>query len=132
MSALGQKQTFAVQNVMSALRPRADICSAQAHVCFVPKADIALASSSSSGTFVLLMGLIRNAERCAMSRTGTSVLGRNADEIDWRQIWLTTAMIDSGKLEPSKIARYKMQPRKDSLTRRLHRLRRMREVLGPR
>ena len=67
-----------------------------------------------------------------MSRTGTSVLGRNADEIDWRQVWLTTAMIDSGKFEPSKIARYKMQPRKDPLTRRLHRLRRMREVLGPR
>ena len=69
-----------------------------------------------------------------MSRTetGTAVLGRNADEIDWRQVWLTTAMIDSGKFEPSKIARYKMQPRKDSLTRRLHRLRRMREVLGPR
>ena len=48
-----------------------------------------------------------------MSRTGTSVLGRNADEIDWRQVWLTTAMIDSGKFEPSKIARYKMQPRKE-------------------
>jgi hypothetical protein len=31
MSALGQKQTFAVQNVMSALPSIADICSAQAH-----------------------------------------------------------------------------------------------------
>ena len=30
MSALGQKQTFAMQNVMSALPPIADICSAQA------------------------------------------------------------------------------------------------------
>ena len=29
MSALGHKQTFAVQNVMSALPPKADICSAQ-------------------------------------------------------------------------------------------------------
>ena len=39
-----------------------------------------------------------------MSRTetGTAELGRNADEIDWRQVWLTNAMIDSGKLEPLK------------------------------
>jgi hypothetical protein len=41
MSALGQKQTFAVQNVMSALPPIADIGSAQADVRFVPIADIA-------------------------------------------------------------------------------------------
>jgi hypothetical protein len=68
-----------------------------------------------------------------MSRreTGTAVL-RNADEIDWRHVWLTHGMIDSGKLEPPEIARYKMQTRKDSSTRRLHRLRRMRAVLGPR
>jgi hypothetical protein len=42
MSALGQKQTCAVQNVTSALPPIADMCSAKRHVCFVPKADIAL------------------------------------------------------------------------------------------
>jgi hypothetical protein len=41
MSALGHKRAFAVQNGMSALPPKADICSAQAHVRFVPKADIA-------------------------------------------------------------------------------------------
>ena len=40
MSALGQKQTFAVQKGMSALHPKADMCSAQAQVCFVPEADI--------------------------------------------------------------------------------------------
>jgi hypothetical protein len=58
MSALGQKQTYAVQNglsalppiatakadmpqtVMSALPPIADMCSALADVCFGPKADI--------------------------------------------------------------------------------------------
>ena len=40
MSALGQKQTFAVQYVMSALPPKADICSALVHVRFVPIADI--------------------------------------------------------------------------------------------
>ena len=40
MSALGQKRTFAVQNVMSALPPKADMCGALADVRFVPIADI--------------------------------------------------------------------------------------------
>ena len=40
MSALGHKQTFAVQNGMSALRPKADMCSALGDVRFVPIADI--------------------------------------------------------------------------------------------
>jgi hypothetical protein len=40
MSALGQKQTFALQKAMSALPPKADICSALAHVRFGPIADI--------------------------------------------------------------------------------------------
>ena len=40
MSALGQKQTCAVQLGMSALPPIADMCGAVAHVCFVPIADI--------------------------------------------------------------------------------------------
>jgi hypothetical protein len=48
MSALGQKQTFAVQNVMSALPSIADICSAQAHVRFVPIADMLSYSITSS------------------------------------------------------------------------------------
>ena len=40
MSALGQKQTFAVQNGMSALPPKADMCSATSDVRFVPIADM--------------------------------------------------------------------------------------------
>jgi len=40
MSALGQKQTYAVHHPMSALPPKADMCSALADVCFGPKADI--------------------------------------------------------------------------------------------
>jgi hypothetical protein len=40
MSALGQKRTFAPQTGMSALPPKADICSATAHVCYGPIADI--------------------------------------------------------------------------------------------
>jgi hypothetical protein len=41
MSALGQKRTFAMQYVMSALHPKADMCGAKSDVRFVPKADIA-------------------------------------------------------------------------------------------
>ena len=40
MFALGQKQTCAAQNVMSALPPKADMCSALGDVRFVPIADI--------------------------------------------------------------------------------------------
>ena len=42
MSALGQKQTFAAQRVMSALPPKADMCGATRDVCYGPKADIGL------------------------------------------------------------------------------------------
>ena len=41
MSASGHKQTFAVQNSMSALPPKADMCGATRDVRFVPIADIA-------------------------------------------------------------------------------------------
>ena len=41
MSALGQKQTYAVHNGMSALPPKADMCGAVPDVRFGPIADIA-------------------------------------------------------------------------------------------
>ena len=56
---------------------------------------------------------------------------QSADEIDWRHVWLTNVMIDSGKSWPPNVARHKTQTRKDFLTRRLYKLRRMRSVLGP-
>jgi len=40
MSALGQMQTYAAQNAMSALPLKADMCGALAYVRFGPKADI--------------------------------------------------------------------------------------------
>jgi hypothetical protein len=40
MSALGQKRTFAVQKVMSALPPKADMCGAASDVRFGPEAVI--------------------------------------------------------------------------------------------
>ena len=52
VSALGHKRTFAVQNVMSALPPTADICSVQAHVRFVPIADITLHHSITASAVV--------------------------------------------------------------------------------
>ena len=45
MSALGHKQTYAVQNVMSALPPKADMCGATKDVRFGPKADIVATST---------------------------------------------------------------------------------------
>ena len=48
MSALGQKQTYAVHNGMSALHPKADMFGARGHVCFGPKANIAPYSITSS------------------------------------------------------------------------------------
>src|SRR5262249_59186246 len=48
MSALGQKQTGALQKSMSALPQKADMSSAQAHVCFRPIADIAPTSDEHS------------------------------------------------------------------------------------
>ena len=47
MSALGQKQAFAIQKGMSALPPKADMCSATQNVRFVPIADITLLSFAS-------------------------------------------------------------------------------------
>jgi hypothetical protein len=46
MSAMGQKRTYAVQNGMSALPLKADMCDATRDVCFGPIADIGLANAS--------------------------------------------------------------------------------------
>src|SRR5262245_27976610 len=43
MSALGQKQTYAVHKLMSALPPKTDSCRTATHVRFGPEADIARA-----------------------------------------------------------------------------------------
>ena len=41
MSALGHKRTYAVQQPMSALPPKADMCGATGNVGYGPIADIA-------------------------------------------------------------------------------------------
>ena len=50
MSALGQKQPCAAQKVMSALPPKADMYAALADVCFVPIADISIASRTNAAS----------------------------------------------------------------------------------
>ena len=45
MSALGQKRTCAVQLLMSALPPKADMCGATRDVRYGPKADIVIVFS---------------------------------------------------------------------------------------
>ena len=66
MSALGQKQTFAVQKRMSALPPIADMCSATRYVRFVPIADIRYAARSTRVSISLRsipksIGLVKSA-----------------------------------------------------------------------
>jgi|SRR5262245_37975824 len=60
MSALGQKQTYAVQEGMSASPPKADICSALAHVCFGPEADISHHTPISSRRHIQVEVLLPN------------------------------------------------------------------------
>jgi hypothetical protein len=58
-SALGQKQTFAVHQTMSALPPNSDIDCVFRHVRFGPKADIPVFIRSSVGA---LLEVKRNVE----------------------------------------------------------------------
>jgi hypothetical protein len=69
MSALGQKQTFALRNAMSALPPKADMCSALAYVCFGPIADIHDRSAS------LLISRVASLYECAEDDIGRGQCG---------------------------------------------------------
>ena len=57
MSALGQKQTFALKSAMSALSPRADMCGARCYVSYGPIADIQPIPCNYSVRFSLPMAL---------------------------------------------------------------------------
>ena len=69
MSALGQKRTYAAQQVMSALPPIADMCSALAHVRFVP-----IAAMGSS-----LDQLINARKQCRRHRETERLCGLEVD-----------------------------------------------------
>src|SRR5262245_10826396 len=81
LSALGDKRTFALQKVMSAL-PKADICSATRDVRFGPKADIDFArkgdeyeAANESGLYAAKS--VRRLDKCLTRRANTSNLDDN-------------------------------------------------------
>ena len=78
MSALGQKQTWHFEIVMSALPPKADIAELEEHVRFVPKADI---DGGRGGIGPAKTGVLP-VWACGLGRTLLAVEVRNAY---WRQ-----------------------------------------------
>jgi hypothetical protein len=56
MSAMGQKPTYALQQSMSALPPKADMRADMVHVRFVPIADIDSYSNTASGLPAIMGG----------------------------------------------------------------------------
>jgi tmRNA-binding protein len=63
--------------------------------------------------------------------TSATELRENTVEIDWRHVWLSNVLIDSGRFGLPKITRYARRVRKLTLSQRLHKLHRMRAALGP-
>ncbi|HET7804419.1 MAG TPA: hypothetical protein VFL53_09270 [Pseudolabrys sp.] len=56
-----------------------------------------------------------------------------ADNIAWRHIWLANVLVDTGRQPLARVTHPELRPRKQSLSRRLQRLRYMRAILdGPR
>jgi hypothetical protein len=78
MSALGHKRTFAVQKGMSALLPKADMCGALAHVCFVTKAGIPAYSITSSTMEIRLGGVAHRV--CNLVHCCRAAIGAMASE----------------------------------------------------
>jgi len=62
MSALGQKQTCAPVQVMSAIPPKADIAVGQIDVRFLPKADICSAAYLAACWWLILTQLVKRLE----------------------------------------------------------------------
>jgi hypothetical protein len=76
VSALGQKQTYAVQTGMSALLPKADMCGAARDVRFGPKADMCNANSfgaSALTNFVIEKEVVGN-QASATSAPSNSII----------------------------------------------------------
>lgn len=60
---------------------------------------------------------------------GTTGLSTASNEIAWRHFWLSNVIVDTGKPGLVKPAPRETWARKDSLSRRLRKLRRMRAML---
>jgi hypothetical protein len=52
------------------------------------------------------------------------------DVIAWRHFWLANVAVEADGRPPLRAPRPELRPRKDSLSRRLQRLRHMRAILG--
>jgi hypothetical protein len=53
-----------------------------------------------------------------------------ADDIGWRHFWLANVVVETDGRPLVRVARPELRPRRDSLSRRLQRLRHMRAILG--
>ncbi len=61
---------------------------------------------------------------------GAADIHQPADDIAWRHYWLTNVAVETDGRPPVRAPRPELRPRKDSLSRRLQRLRHMRAILG--
>ena len=61
---------------------------------------------------------------------GAADMPQPADEIVWRHFWLANVVVETEGRPLVSATRPELRPRKDSLSRRLQRLRHMRAVLG--
>jgi hypothetical protein len=61
---------------------------------------------------------------------GAADMPQPADEIAWRHFWLANVVVEADGRPLVRTARPDLRPRKDSLSRRLQRLRHMRAMLG--
>ena len=61
---------------------------------------------------------------------GAADMPQPADEIVWRHFWLANVAVETDGRPLVRVARLELRPRRDSLSRRLQRLRHMRAILG--
>ena len=61
---------------------------------------------------------------------GANDTAQPANDIAWRHFWLANVVVETDGRPLVRVARPELRPRKDSLSRRLQRLRHMRAVLG--
>jgi hypothetical protein len=63
------------------------------------------------------------------TETGAADMRQPADDIAWRHFWLANVVVETDGRPLVRVARPELRPRKDSLSRRLQRLRHMRAIL---
>jgi len=66
----------------------------------------------------------------AKEEIGAADVRQPADDIAWRHFWLANVVVETDGRPPVRVARLELRPRRDSLSRRLQRLRHMRAILG--